>query len=201
MYERPISHHSTIRAPGSGKGTQGKILGQIPGFFHLSCGDVFRALQPESDLGRMFLEYSSRGQLVPDDLTVKLWQVHASRIVDAGHFSPDSEILVLDGIPRNVAQAELMQSYIDVKQLVYLETHDQEKMVARLNRRALHENRLDDTNEAVIRRRFAEYEQETAPVLDHYPCDLIYTVDASARPIEVLTRVAQRIASLNTVFT
>ena len=124
-------------APGSGKGTQGKILGQIPGFFHLSCGDVFRALQPESDLGRMFLEYSSRGQLVPDDLTVKLWQVHASRLVDAGHFSPDGEILVLDGIPRNVAQAELMQSYIDVKQLVYLETHDQEKMVARLNRRAL----------------------------------------------------------------
>ena len=61
-------------APGSGKGTQGKILGQIPGFFHLSCGDVFRALQPESDLGRMFLEYSSRGQLVPNDLTVKLWQ-------------------------------------------------------------------------------------------------------------------------------
>ena len=188
-------------APGSGKGTQGKILGQIPGFFHLSCGDVFRALQPESDLGRMFLEYSSRGQLVPDDLTVKLWQVHASRLVDAGQFSPDSEILVLDGIPRNVAQAELMQSYIDVKQLVYLETHDQEKMVARLNRRALHENRLDDTNEAVIRRRFAEYERETAPVLAHYPCDLIYTVDASERPIEVLTRVAQRIASLNTVFT
>jgi len=188
-------------APGSGKGTQGKILGQIPGFFHLSCGDVFRALQPESDLGRMFLEYSSRGQLVPDDLTVKLWQVHASRLVDAGHFSPDSEILVLDGIPRNVAQAELMQSYIDVKQLVYLETHDQEKMVARLNRRALHENRLDDTNEAVIRRRFAEYERETAPVLAYYPCDLIHTVDASERPIEVLTRVAQRIASLNTVFT
>ena len=188
-------------APGSGKGTQGKILGQIPGFFHLSCGDVFRALQPESDLGRMFLEYSSRGQLVPDDLTVKLWQVHASRLVDAGHFSPDSEILVLDGIPRNVAQAELMQSYIDVKQLVYLETYDQEKMVARLNRRALHENRLDDTNEAVIRRRFAEYERETAPVLAYYPCDLIHTVDASERPIEVLTRVAQRIASLNTVFT
>ena len=188
-------------APGSGKGTQGKILGQIPGFFHLSCGDVFRALQPESDLGRMFLEYSSRGQLVPDDLTVKLWQVHASRLVDAGQFSPDSEILVLDGIPRNVAQAELMQSYIDVKQLVYLETHDQEKMVARLNRRALHENRLDDTNEAVIRRRFAEYERETAPVLAYYPCDLIHTVDASERPIEVLTRVAQRIASLNTVFT
>lgn len=188
-------------APGSGKGTQGKILGQIPGFFHLSCGDVFRALRPESDLGRTFLDYSSHGKLVPDDLTVKLWQTHALRLVDAGHFSPDSEILVLDGIPRNVGQAELMQEYIDVKQLVHLETHDQEKMVARLNRRALHENRLDDTNESVIRRRFAEYERETAPVLAHYAHDLIYTVDANERPIEVLTHIVRHIANLDTTAT
>jgi len=183
-------------APGSGKGTQGKILGQIPGFFHLSCGDVFRALQPESELARTFLEYSSHGKLVPDDLTVRLWQDHARRLVDSGHFSPNREILVLDGIPRNVPQAELMLEHIDVFHLVYLETHDQEKMIARLHRRALHENRLDDTNEEVIRRRFEEYQRETAPVLDYYSAGLVHTVDAGDRPIQVLGRIIESLASV-----
>lgn len=183
-------------APGSGKGTQGKILGQIPGFFHLSCGDVFRALQPESQLARTFLEYSSHGKLVPDDLTVRLWQDHARRLVDSGHFTPENEVLILDGIPRNVPQAELMQQYIDVRHLVYLETHDEDKMIARLNRRALHDNRLDDTNEEVIRRRFAEYQRETAPVLEFYPAQLVHTVDASNRPMQVLADIIEDIVSL-----
>ena len=183
-------------APGSGKGTQGKILGQVPGFFHLSCGDVFRALRPESELGRTFLQYSSHGKLVPDDLTVRLWQAHARRLVDAGEFSPEHEVLVLDGIPRNVSQAELMREHIDVMQLIHLETHDQETMIARLNRRALHENRLDDTNEAVIRRRFDEYERETAPVLRYYPRDLIFTVDAGQGPMGVLKHIVAQVATM-----
>ncbi len=61
-------------APGAGKGTQGKILGSIPQFLHCSCGDVFRNLRPESPLGKLFLQYSSRGQLVPDEPTIKLWK-------------------------------------------------------------------------------------------------------------------------------
>src|SRR4051812_31091596 len=61
-------------APGSGKGTQGKILGSIPGMFHTACGDVFRQLDLKSDLGKKFWEFSSKGNLVPDDLTVKLWK-------------------------------------------------------------------------------------------------------------------------------
>ena len=61
-------------APGSGKGTQGKVLGQIPGFYHLSCGEVFRTLNINSELGKIFYEYSSRGELVPDDVTVNMWK-------------------------------------------------------------------------------------------------------------------------------
>ena len=53
-------------APGSGKGTQGKILGAIPGFFHTACGDIFRSLDLSSEMGRIAWEYSSRGELVPD---------------------------------------------------------------------------------------------------------------------------------------
>ena len=61
-------------APGAGKGTQGKILGTIPNFFHCACGDVFRSLNATDPLGRVFLEYSSRGELVPDEPTVELWR-------------------------------------------------------------------------------------------------------------------------------
>src|SRR5215472_2929484 len=61
-------------APGSGKGTQGKALGTVPRFYHCACGDVFRSIDTRTKLGKAFLEYSSKGQLVPDDITVELWR-------------------------------------------------------------------------------------------------------------------------------
>ena len=61
-------------APGSGKGTQGKILGAVPGFFHSSTGDIFRSLDLQSEMGRIFWEYAGRGQLVPDEFTIKVWK-------------------------------------------------------------------------------------------------------------------------------
>lgn len=175
--------------PGCGKGTQGKILGDLPGFFHLSCGEVFRALNPNSELGKVFLEYSSKGQLVPDEFTVKLWLEHIQRLVDTHQFTPAEEILVLDGIPRNRTQSEIMDDYIDVVMLLYLEATDEDALVQRMKRRALHENRLDDANESVIKNRFKAYHDETAPVLDHYSPDLIRKVDANRTPIEVLKGV------------
>jgi len=54
-------------APGAGKGTQGKIIGQVPNFIHYSCGDAFRSLRVDSPLGRVFVEFASKGQLVPDE--------------------------------------------------------------------------------------------------------------------------------------
>lgn len=172
--------------PGCGKGTQGKVLGDLPGFFHLSCGDVFRTLNPNSELGRVFLEYSSKGKLVPDTFTVKLWLEHIQRLVDTHQFWPEEDVLVLDGIPRNRPQAEMMDAYIDVLMVLYLEATDEEALIKRMKRRALHENRLDDANETVIRNRFEAYHSETEPVLQYYPPDLIRRVDANRSPIEVL---------------
>ena len=71
-----MDRYSTVLlfgAPGAGKGTQGKILGTIPGFYHCSCGDVFRSIDINSKLGKIFYDYSSRGELVPDDVTVRMW--------------------------------------------------------------------------------------------------------------------------------
>ncbi|NBS88301.1 MAG: hypothetical protein EBS60_09545, partial [Verrucomicrobia bacterium] len=63
-------------APGSGKGTQGKVLGTIPAFCHISCGDVFRGMDLRTQVGQAFLKYSSAGKLVPDEVTVDLWRQH-----------------------------------------------------------------------------------------------------------------------------
>ncbi len=174
-------------APGSGKGTQGKILGSIPGFYHFACGDVFRSLDLQSDVGRKFWEYSSRGELVPDEFTIDLWKNYIKGMEWVNRFHPETEILVLDGIPRNVEQAKLMEDVIDVVKVIYLVCGDLSKMVERLKRRALKENRIDDASDAVIRRRMEVYERETRPVLEHYPADRVVKIDATMSQIEVLS--------------
>jgi adenylate kinase len=176
-------------APGSGKGTQGQILGSIPGLVHVACGEIFRDLRVGSSLGHVFLDYSSRGALVPDDFTVQLWEEHIQGLIRIGRYDPESDILILDGIPRNVAQARLMDEHIDVKRLYYLDCEDKEKMYLRLKRRALHENRLDDASDATIQNRLYVYEAETAPVLSHYPAKTICRVDTGRTPIEVLADI------------
>lgn len=176
-------------APGSGKGTQGRILGSVPGLVHVACGDIFRELRVSSPLGRVFLDYSSRGALVPDSFTVQLWNDYIGGLVRTGRFDPTSDALLLDGIPRNVAQARLMDEHIDVRRVYYLDCEDRGKMVMRLKRRALHENRLDDASDEVIQNRLYVYEAETAPVLDHYSKDKVLRVDTGRTPIEVLADI------------
>jgi adenylate kinase len=180
-------------APGAGKGTQGKILGQIPGFFHLSCGDVFRSMDINSELGRVFREYSSRGDLVPNDVTVKMWAQNIHAQTTLAIYKPHDDLLILDGIPRNVTQAKLMQEHINVLQIVHLVCKDKEKMVERLQRRALKENRADDAKEEVIRRRWDVYESETHPVLDFYSKDIVQEVDAIGSPASVLQHVLEAV--------
>jgi len=178
-------------APGAGKGTQGKILGQIPGFFHLSCGDVFRSLDINSELGKIFREYSSRGELVPDDVTVKMWaqNIHAQTVLSI--YKPHDDLLILDGIPRSVNQAKLMEEHINVLKIIHLVCTDKDKMIERLQRRALKENRHDDAKEEVIQRRWEIYEQETRPVLDYYPASIISEVNAIGSPAAVLQHVLE----------
>src|SRR5438132_7414263 len=107
-------------APGAGKGTQGKILGTIPNFFHCACGDVFRSLKTDSSVGQIFLEYSSRGELVPDQPTIDLWRYFIVGSTKTGRFHSGQDTLVLDGIPRNVNQAEMLKGTIEVVAIFYL---------------------------------------------------------------------------------
>jgi adenylate kinase len=180
-------------APGSGKGTQGHTLGSIPRFFHCPCGDVFRSIDTRTKVGQAFLDYSSKGQLVPDDITVQLWKVAIDAAVEAHKFKPDIDILVLDGIPRNVAQARIMDELIDVKQVFHLSCPNRDALFARLKKRALKDNRLDDANEEVIQRRLALYETESKPVLGYYGPERITCIDATEPPAKVLMHILESV--------
>ena len=183
-------------APGAGKGTQGKALGSVPRFFHFACGDVFRSLDTRTKLGQAFLYYSSRGELVPAEITIELWQVQIQSAEEAHRFKPDLDYLVLDGIPRNVEQARAMKPLIEVKKVFHLTCPDRTELVKRLKKRALKDNRLDDANESVIRQRLDIYDAESKPVLDYYGPDLVQTIDATQPPVKVLLEILQTVTAL-----
>src|SRR3954463_9068375 len=180
-------------APGSGKGTQGKTLGSIPRFYHCPCGDVFRSIDTRSEVGKAFLQYSSKGQLVPDEITVELWKEAIDAAVDAHKFKPDIDTLVLDGIPRNVNQAKIMERMIDVQRVFHLSCPNRESLFSRLKKRALKDNRLDDANEEVIKRRLAIYDEESKPVLGYYGRERITCIDATEPPAKVLLHILQSV--------
>ena len=179
-------------APGAGKGTQGKILGTIPNFFHCACGDVFRSLSASNPLARVFIDYTSRGQLVPDKPTVKLWRQFIRREC-AGRFNPATDTLVLDGIPRNLRQAEMLADALDVKAVFYLHCTNFDSLVHRLQRRALKENRLDDANLDVIRQRLKVYDQETKPVLQFYGPQIVHRINSTQTPTKVLCDILRHL--------
>jgi adenylate kinase len=184
-------------APGSGKGTQGRTLGSIPRFFHCACGDVFRAIDTRTKVGRAFLEYSSKGELVPDEITVELWKAQIDAAVNGHSFKPDIDILVLDGIPRNVGQAKIMDELIDVLKVFHLSCPNREALFERLKKRALKDNRLDDANNEVINRRLATYESESKPVLGYYGKDRITCIDATEPPAKVLLHILESVNGVN----
>jgi len=185
-------------APGTGKGTQGNIIGTIPGFYHCGCGDVFRAVDVRSDFGKAFLNYSSKGQLVPDDISVGLWSAQIDKMVQAGRYKPDIDFLVLDGIPRNCNQAKMLGSKLDVRRVFHLTCPDKTKIYDRLKRRALKDNRIDDINEEVIKRRLKTYEDETRPVLEFYGPNLITHINADQWPYQVLRDILTHIEHYRT---
>ncbi len=183
-------------APGSGKGTQGKILGTVPHFFHCACGDVFRNLKPETPLGKVFVKYSAEGKLVPDDFTVQLWRESIEASTRAGNFQPKLDYLVLDGIPRNANQARILAETLDVKAMFWLRARQVSNLISRLQRRALKDNRLDDANVEVIRTRLETYEKETRPVVDFYGKTLVRQIDADKTPLEVCHSIMGHIKRL-----
>ncbi|MBB08023.1 MAG: adenylate kinase [Roseibacillus sp.] len=185
-----------IGAPGAGKGTQGKVLGTIPRFFHCACGDLFRSLDTRTELGQQFVEFSSKGELVPDELTINLWKVQVDNWIETYLYKPDIDIMVLDGIPRNVRQAKILSEYLKVHRVIHLTCPNREELARRMRKRALKENRYDDASDEVIAHRIDTYEKETRPLIEYYEGN-VSEIDATKQPVEVLGDIIAEIIKLD----
>ena len=150
---------------GSGKGTQAKRISAEYGIPHIATGEMFReAIARGTPLGREVEPILAGGQLVPDELTVSLIR---ERLIE----QDASDGFVLDGFPRNAAQADALDDLLEeierpLDVVLELQVPD-EVCIARLLKRARAEGRVDDTPE-VIARRLEIYHRETEPLIEHY---------------------------------
>ena len=152
-------------APGSGKGTQSKMIVERYGFDYISTGDMLRqAISQGNELGKTAKEYIDRGQLVPDDLIVRL-------IADFLDDKRGSKGVIFDGFPRTIKQAEALKTMLnergtDIHILLDLQVEDDE-LVARLLERGKISGRSDD-NPETIKARLDVYHTQTAPLATYY---------------------------------
>ena len=185
-----------IGLPGSGKSTQGKILGSIPGIHYWEASEAFRAIDPNSHIGRLIHQYISRGELIPDELAVSLCLDDLKARVIAEAYHPAADMLVFDGIPRTIRQAELLDEHVTVMKILYLVCEDIGQVIQRLRQRAVEQERADDAHERIIRHRLEVYQRDTARLLEYYPMECIVKIDALRSPVEVLDQILHVIISL-----
>ncbi len=151
---------------GSGKGTQAKKIAKTYGLAYIGTGDMIREIKElPTDLGRELKAVYDRGDLVDDDLMIRLIRDR----LDRGDTLPG---FVLDGFPRTMVQAEALDDLLrdlgrSLDVVFELQVADRQQLLERMLKRAAAENRTDDTQEA-IQRRLELYERETAPLVEYY---------------------------------
>ena len=152
--------------PGAGKGTQAQFLKEKYNLMHISTGDVFRFnIKNGTELGTLAKSYIDKGELVPDEVTIKMLQEEVEKNSDADGF-------IFDGFPRTAAQAEAFDNFLESKDMsvnatIALEAND-EILIERLLERGKVSGRTDDQDVVKIRNRFDEYNEKTTPVKEFY---------------------------------
>ena len=178
-------------APGSGKGTQSKMIVERYGFDYISTGDMLRqAIRQGNELGKTAKEYIDRGQLVPDDLIVRL----IADFLDGKH---GSKGVIFDGFPRTLKQAEALKTMLnergtDIHILLDLQVEDDE-LVDRLIERGKISGRSDD-NPETIKARLDVYHTQTAPLATYYIGEGKHVaIKGIGRIEEIFERIAEAI--------
>lgn len=175
--------------PGAGKGTQAEFLKAKYNLVHISTGDIFRYnLKNNTELGQQAKEYIDKGDLVPDQLTIKMLQDEVEKNLDATGF-------LFDGFPRTIAQAEALEKFLATKNwkitaTIALQAND-EVLINRILERGKTSGRADDQDEKKIRNRYEEYNLKTAPLIDYYTQkELFHSVDGIGTIEEVTRRLS-----------
>jgi adenylate kinase len=171
--------------PGAGKGTQAAFLKDQYNLMHISTGDVFRFnIKNNTKLGKLAQTFMDKGDLVPDEVTIKMLRDEVEKHPEANGF-------IFDGFPRTVDQAKALDNLMDSKEMqidavIALEANDEE-LIQRLLERGKLSGRTDDQDEDKIRNRFEEYNQKTAPLKEYYKTqDKFHTVNGIGA-IEAIT--------------
>ncbi len=180
--------------PGSGKGTQGRILSALPGFHHVAMGDILRALSASNPLFERVQTYLRRGDLVPDDLVMDLFFNHIASLNPA-----PEDYLIVDGVPRNARQVELLNGKIQVIRVFKLSVYDERVVIERLRKRARDQNRPDDASDAVIQHRLAVYREETESCIRAYPGTILTRIQANQPIFDVHLDIIHAIGKMRNI--
>ncbi len=181
--------------PGAGKGTQAEFLKEKYNLTHLSTGDIFRFnIKNETDLGKLARNFMDKGDLVPDEVTIKMLESEVDKNQDSAGF-------LFDGFPRTLAQAEALDEFLKSKNQTITATvaleADDNVLVARLLERGKTSGRPDDQDEEKIRNRYDEYNQKTAPLMHYYDNQgKFHSVNGIGSVQEVTTRLSKVINNL-----
>jgi len=181
--------------PGAGKGTQAEFLKEKYNLTHISTGDVFRYnLKNDTELGKLARSYMDNGELVPDEVTIKMLEDEVEKNQDTAGF-------LFDGFPRTIAQAEALDAFLKTKDWVVTATvaleADDEILVERLLERGKTSGRVDDQDEEKIRIRYQEYNEKTAPLMEYYnKQNKFYPVNGIGSISEITERLSKVIDSL-----
>jgi adenylate kinase len=187
---------------GIGKGTNAKAVGVLPGFWHFSTGDMFRALVARvkegkaSELELKIDKVMKSGGLVDDQTTVDLAQQNLEQAASCDCFNVDTDYLLLDGLPRNRKQAEMITPFIDVVGVLHV-TASREVAVARITGRARIEGRKDDQDEVAVGKRLDIFFNNATDILSYYDpgytgkdmtysSEMIHYINAEQKPAAVL---------------
>jgi adenylate kinase len=182
--------------PGVGKGTVCKCLSISNGIIHISTGEIFREIDPNTKMGKMVKEYLDQGNLIPDDMTVDIWHEFVEDKIKFKEYDPSKQYLLLDGIPRTLKQASLLEKYIKVEYIIVLDMEDKSKLIKRMKNRALIENRGDDLKDEILEKRVNIYLNDTIKLLKHYPNDIIFHFNSDQKKLEVIRDVLIKFASI-----
>ena len=167
-------------APGSGKGTYSDLIVKKYGMGHISTGDVLRAeIKNGTELGKIAQGYIDQGQIIPDELMIDI----LASVYDT---MPEGKGVIFDGFPRTIAQAEALKKMLEVRGhdmgLMIELVVEEDILMARLLKRAEEQGRADD-NEETIRKRFAVYHSQTAPLAEWFQNEGIrYTFEWAKNP-------------------
>ena len=152
--------------PGAGKGTQAASLVTKYNLVHLSTGDIFRAnIKGETELGTLAKSYMDKGNLVPDEVTIKMLESEVDK-------TPEAQGYIFDGFPRTTPQAEALEAFLKSKgtsiSLMLALTVAEDELVRRLLLRGKDSGKADDIDENIVRNRIKVYNEQTAVVADFY---------------------------------